>query len=692
MAGANSYIQMTSLDFNELKASLVNFMRSQNEFKDYNFEGSSLSTLMDLLTYNTQYNAYYLNMVANEMFLDSATQRKSVVSLAKLLNYTPKSSIAPEATVNVIFNNVSESSLTMPKFTPFLSEAIDGVNYSFVSYDSHTVATSNSTAIFSNVAIKQGTVASYSFPVDLASNPNLLFEIPDDTIDITTLRVIVQQSSSNTQIQTYDRATSSLLLDSDSTVYFLQEGYNGRYEIYFGDGVLGKQLVDGNIVIVDYITTEGVSATGANSFVMMDSISGYSPSFVNSVTPASNGSDRETIDSIKFQAPKSYSAQNRAVTKEDYITAIQQNDLGYAIDAVNVWGGEQNDPPVYGQVFVAIKPSSGYTLTDTQKQRLITDVIKPISVVTVTPTIVDPDYNYLKVTCSVLYDPKKTVRTAQQIQTLVKSTVLTFANDTLDSFNSTFVQSDLINRIKLADSSIITSDISLQIQKKFFPNLSTPTTYELIYGTELRRGMFQSGIYSYPSVSYRNPENLASTINNIYLEEVPTSTGGIASIVVTNPGYSYQSAPTVKILGDGTGATATATLGTNGAVKSIQVTNAGSGYTSAIVTITPVENDTTGQLAAATPILEGQYGTLRSYYNDNNNVKTIFNANLGTIDYVNGVVTINSFNPISVNDPLGQLTLSANPMSSIISSTYNRIITVDAFDPQSVIVNVTAKS
>lgn len=692
MAGANSNIQMTELDFNNIKNNLKTYLQSQDVLKDYNYEGSALSTLLDILAYNTQYNAYYLNMVANEMFLDTALQRDSVVSHAKLLNYIPKSATAPQATVNFRVNQVSEATLTLPKFTPFMSEAIDGINYNFVAADAYTTSVSANTANFTNVILKQGIPGGVSYVVDSAQNPKYIFQIPDVNVDTATLSVSVQKSSMNTSTVIYTPASDYLTLDSDSTVYFLQEGRGGKYEIYFGDDIIGKKLIDGNIVRMSYIVTQGTSSFGANNFTLMGTVSGYANTSVQPLIAATQGSEKESIDSIKFQAPKSYSAQGRAVTKEDYITTIKQNKLGYPIEAVSVWGGEENDPPVYGQAFIAIKPTGGYLLTDTQKQRLIQDVIKPISVVTVEPTIVDPDYTYINITSNVLYDSKKTNRTAQQLQVLIKTAIYNFASATLNTFNSTFVQSDLVNAIKKLDYSIIACEISIDVQKKFLPNLTTPTTYNLYYGVPLAKGMFSSSVRSNPSIQYRNPENAALIIDGIYLEEEPTATAGLSSIRITNPGFGYQTPPTVTVYGDGTGATAMALLSASGTVREIKVTNAGTGYTSAVIVVTPAVGDTTGQLCSAIATLEGQYGTLRLYYNNVNTGKSFITKNAGTIDYVNGIITLDSFNPIAVNDPLGQLTVTAKPTTTIISSTYNRVITVDPFDPTSVVVNVTAKS
>ena len=691
MAGANSSIQITDLDFNTIKNNFKNYLRSQDTFKDYNFEGSGMSVLLDVLSYNTQYNAYYLNMVANEMFLDSAVQRSSVISQAKLLNYTAKSAIAPTAEVSVVFNNVTDGSLTLPAGSSFLSSAIDSVNYNFVNSDSYTVNAVNNTVTFPNVKIKQGVIGSYSFSVDLTTNPSQTFEIPNETIDLTTLKVSVQNSTSDTSYEIYNRNTNYLTLSSDSKVYFIQESLKNTYEIYFGDGVLGKKLVDGNIVNITYLSTEGLSGAGANSFVLMDTISGYAATSVNSILQASQGGDKESIDSIKFQAPKSYAAQGRAVSKNDYITAIQQNSLGISFDAVNVWGGEENNPPVYGQVFISLKPAGTYSLTTTQKQRIIAEVIKPISVLTVTPTIVDPDYTYIKLTLNIYYNPSLTSQTSAQIQEGIKTAVYNFASTTLNTFNSTFNSYELLNTIQSYSNSIITSEYQVQLQKKFFPNLTTPTTYNLYYNTPIEKGIYLSGIGSLPALQFRDPSNLATIIDGIYVEELPTSTYGIDTIDVLNPGFGYQSTPTVTIVGDGTGATAHAIV-SGGSIKNIVVDNAGVNYTSAMAVITAAAGDTTGLLGTATVKLLGRYGTLRSYYNNTSQIKTIFSSNIGVVDYTNGVITFNSFGPIDVDNPLGQLTITANPTTSIISSTYNRIITIDPYDANAIIVNIIAKT
>jgi hypothetical protein len=517
MAGANSNIQMVDLDFNNIKDSLKRFLQSQDTLKDYNYEGSALSTLLDVLAYNTQYNAYYLNMVANEMFLDTAIQRASVISHAKSLNYVPRSFVAPTAKINLTINNVTDSTLTLPKFTNFMSEAIDGVNYNFVNADEHTVTVVNSTATYNMLELKQGIPSNLTYQMNYATNPSATFRIPETTVDTSTITVVVQESYSNTSSQTYTLATDYLSLTDTSEVYFLQEGLDGTYEIYFGDGILGKKLVEGNIIYISYIITQGSNAADANNFVLMDSVGGFTNYTINSVQAASQGSAKETIESIKFQAPKSYAAQNRAVTKEDYMTIIKQNKSNIPVQSVSVWGGEENDPPKYGAIYAAIKPTGAYVLTDLQKKIMINDVIKPVSVMTVTPEIVDVDYVYLIVECDVLYDTKKTTFTAAQISSLVKQGIINFSEANLNTFNSTFIIGDLITYIKSLNTAIIAVDFDLFLQKRLVPKLNDASDYTISFGNPIEQALGDKQISITPSFSQFDSGGVL--IENVFFEE-----------------------------------------------------------------------------------------------------------------------------------------------------------------------------
>jgi hypothetical protein len=689
MAGENSNIQVTDLDFNLIKTNLKRYLQSQTTLQDYNYEGSALSTLLDILAYNTQYQAYYLNMVANEMFLDSALQRASVVSHAKLLNYTPQSAAAPRAQIDLVMNNVTDSSLTLPIFTSFLSEAIDGVTYKFVTMNSVTENTNlaNNTVTFNDLVIKQGEPVTLTFTYDSGANPTAIFELPDTDVDTSTITVSVQQSGSNTSTQVFTLVDDYLSLDNETTAYFLQEGNNGFYQIYFGDGILGKALTDGNVITVTYIITSGTSATGANNFVLMDTISGFSNGVVTPVLAATQGAEKETIESIKYTAPKSYSAQGRAVTKEDYIYLIQNNAGVFPIDAVNVWGGEENDPPVYGAIFIAIKPSGGFLLTQTQKAIIEEQIIKPISVLTVQPRIIDVDYTYLVINSNILYEPKLTSLTSSQLQTQVLTAIQGFARDTLNTFNSTFKLSSLISTVQAVSGSFVTNDASITLQKRIVPSLTTSTTYSLKFGTPLKKDIFGKSISVTPTFQIIDTNNNNVVRDTVYLEETPSSTTTVESISVLNPGFGYTSTPIVTILGDGVGATAVATV-VNGQINNITVTNSGGNYTQAIVQITSTDGN--GALASGVATLSGNQGTLRTYYFEDG-VKRILNSNAGTVNYNDGIVTLVDFNPSAINNPLGILSVQAVPTSTIISSSRDKIITLDNTDPNAINVNIIAK-
>ena len=303
-------------------------------------------------------------------------------------------------------------------------------------------------------------------------------------------------------------------------------------------------------------------------------------------------------------------------------------------------------------------------------------------------TIVDPDYNFVKITSTVLYDPKKTTLSGGQVKQAVIGAVNTFATNTLNTFNSTFKTPELITSIQTANPSIITNETSIRLQKKFYPSLNTKTTYRLNFGVALKRNYFNAGLSSYPDFSMIDVNAPGNVRTGVFFEEVPTTVGGVASINVVNQGYSYTKTPIVTITGDGTGAEAYAVLVT-GRVVSVVVSNPGYNYTQAVVTIENAPGDTTGALAYAAPVLEGSVGTLRTYYYENN-IKQILNADAGTIDYQSGLVTLTDFAPQGVNNPLGQLAISVVPDSTIVSSTFNRIIALDEFDPDAITVTVNA--
>jgi hypothetical protein len=687
MAGANSNIQLSELDFNQIKQNFKTYLESQDVIKDADYEGSVLSILLDILSYNTHYNSYYLNMITNEMFLDTASKRNSVVSKAKLLGYVPKSIKSCKATIDFTLNNLTSSYLYLPKYTKFVSEDIDGSRYTFLTLTSYYKDATNNSVTIPQITLIEGEPIATRAVYSKQTNPDSKFTIPEKNVDLDTLEVMVQTSTVDGTAYTYKKGNYSITLDGTSKVYFIEETNEGYYQIYFGDGILGKALDDGNVVLLNYVVCSGISSVGANTFSIVESVPSLSPPIVVSTSAAIGGRERESISSIKYSAPKSYSAQNRAVTYQDYISALLNNDQNISFDAVNVWGGQDNDPPVFGQVFMSMKPTGGYTLTASEKEIIKNKIIRPFSVITVDPQIIDPDYVYINVVANVIYDPNKTILTLTEIQKKVKDAIFAFSNETLNTFNSTFSFPDLMYRVQFSDPSIITNECEILLQKKFLPNLEVPTTYNLDFGSALRKGILSSGISSSPSMSFYDKSGTVSVINGINIEEIPTSSGGIDKISVTNKGYGYTSIPTVTINGDGFGATARAVV-VDGSIREIVIDQPGFDYTIATVTI----EGGSGQLGQAYASIVGRYGKLDSYYFNSNYQKVIFDENVGTVDYQTGIVTLENFNPLNVNNPLAQLTISANPKSNIIYSSRNRILTIDPFDLSSVVVNVTAKN
>jgi len=678
--------RITELDFATIKENLKTFMASQPEFSDYNFDGSGLSTLLDVLAYNTHYMGYYMNMMANEMFIDTAQLRASVVSHAKLLGYTPRSRVASQATINVAFQEVgggSNSAMTLPKFTKFTSTPKDGTSYTFVTVEQR-VATKNVSDyfVFDNVQIKEGNPVSYVFTYDSQTNEKQVFVLPDEGIDTSTLTVQVQKSVDNFTLETFELATDSTSVVSTAPVYYLEENRDGRYQISFGDGVLGKSLDNGNIVIVSYVVTSGDAANGIRTFKLSDNPMPGAQTTVTLVTESSSGSQAETTEQVKFTAPKSFIAQNRAVTKNDYVALINQNYPYF--DSVAVWGGEENVPPVYGKIFFSVKPTGNYEVTQTEIQQLKDEIISPISVLTVTPEYVAPDYNYMNFVVDVVYDPRKTTKTAGGIQTAVYNAVLNFSQTYLDTFNNTFKMSKLVRAVDDADPSIENNSIRVVIEKRFRPLLNQAKSYRVDFYVPLKKGTSLDRLYSEPSFGYVDEYNIERTA---FLEEVPQSFTGLDSIEVLATGDQYTEVPSITIEGDGTGATAVATI-VNGKLKSVTVTNAGSGYSAAVATVV----GGSGSGAELKCVLQGKKGTLRIFYYDTNNIKRVITNTAGTIYYDEGYVTLTNFAPISVADPFGTMVFKAQPNTNVFSTKRNAILTLDSTDPAAIDVRVSTIS
>lgn len=470
-------LRVAELDFDEIKANLKEFLSSQSEFSDYDFEGSALSVLIDLLAYNTHYNAYFANMVINEMFLDSAVKRASAVSLARHLGYMPRSARGAKGVVEVSVTGVAgtPSYLTIPKYSTFTS-SVNGSSYTFLTIDDHTTEPVGGVYTFSDVDVVQGTLLSFEFTVQ-EPGPAEKYIIPNNDVDTTTLTVVVQNSSTDNTTVTYTRADTIYSLDSTSKVYFLEETNQGLHQLYFGDNILGKKLEAGNIVRVFYMVVDGTAANVSNLLDQQFSFTGTLGGQVPTVTTVSNstgGADKESIDSIKFNAVRFNSAKGRLVNKNDYSTYIKSN---YSqIQAVSVWGGDENNPPVYGKVFISLKPFEGYTVDSVLTNDIKSTLLKERQVLTVSPVFVQPDILFVRMNGQVKYNKTLTVKTPTTVANEVKEAIGSYFTNNLQTFERDFYYSDFLNTIK-TDSSIESISLEPSIQKRIVPVLNVENSY-----------------------------------------------------------------------------------------------------------------------------------------------------------------------------------------------------------------------
>jgi hypothetical protein len=478
-------LRVTELDFDALKSNLKTFLQSQTEFTDYDFEGSSLSVLLDLLSYNTHYNAIYANLVANEMFLDSASKRSSVVSLAKHFGYSPRSVVSARAKVNLtVITTGNPQSLYLPRYAPFTT-TIDSNEYTFYNLNAFTVSPiSANTFYYPAIEITEGTPLTYRYTVQ---NGQSKFAIPNTDVDTSTLTVEIQNSGTDATTETFNLAGSGDFVSVTSTdpVYFLEETTDGSYQIVFGDGNVGKKLKDGNIVRMTYLVSNGTAANDATSFtfgsVAAFNLSGFNLTLAQK---AGGGKDRETIDSIRHNATKFFVTQNRAVTAEDYknIVVSEYPEL----EAVSAWGGDTATPPVYGKVYISAKPTNGTTLTTEIKDKL-TKILNRKNVVGITPEFVDPEYLYLTVDTTFFYDPSKTTSASSTIETNINQTIKGFRDSDLDNFDAIFRKSRLSRLIDYTDKSILNSNTNIVIYKVLPVNTEQRLTYVINFLNPIER-------------------------------------------------------------------------------------------------------------------------------------------------------------------------------------------------------------
>lgn len=670
--------QITELDFDTIKENLKTFLQSQDEFSDYNFEGSGLNILLEILALNTHYNAYYLNMVANEAFLDTAQLRDSVVSHAKILGYTPYSMNASKAIVDIETTvQNSDATLTLPRGFAFRSELIDNQSYQFVLIKDQTASAANGTFYFENIQIYEGSLITYDFVYNSTTNPKKTFTIPEKNIDTDTLKVVVQYSESNTDIEVYTLATDILNVESSNAVYWLQESIGGNYQIYFGDGVIGKDLINGSTISISYLVTSGEIADKLSNFIASDTVGSYSDFTVTTTSSSTGGADKQSVDSIKFSAISQYSTQNRLVTINDYETYLQQKYP--AIDSLSVWGGEDETPPVYGKVYVSIKPRANYYLSQTEKESIVEDIINPKSMISITTEIVDPEYLYILIHTDVRYNKNKTTLSSQQLINLIRNQIISYNNNNLNKFSAILVTSRLQDEIDSVDNSIIGNDVSIKLQKRFEPVLNVSYTYTINFNVPLRKGTSGNKLTS----SEFYVKDLNNTTRLVSIEEIPNSDTGISAINVTNPGNGYTSQPTVTITGDGYGAEAIAKV-VNGKIESFEIIKRGFDYSKATVSLTGGG----GSGASAIAVIDAKVGELRTVYFDSNAERKIVNADVGSINYDTGKIILKDLKIIDLVDTNDEIKITIESQVGILESIKNTILYIDDSDPSAIDISL----
>jgi hypothetical protein len=451
-----------------------------------------------LLSYVTHYNAVNANLGINETFLDTAQFRGSVVGHARQLGYTPSSVSAPIAFIDLTVNSPSSQNLSIPRGHRFKTK-IGNTTYNFVTDTSYV--TDN--AQFENVKIVQGNFETVEVIFDVNSAEKIL--IPNQNADTSSLLVEVFDTVDKVSSTVFTEAKELTTIENTSAVYFLAENPDGLFEITFGDDVLGRALENGNLIRVEYLVTNKAEANGASVFSIVDSIQGNSDIGITVTQSASGGDERESIESVRRNAPLTFASQNRAVVPNDYDAVIRENFSN--VSSIKAWGGEDNDPPVYGQVFVSILPKTGDALTIDEKNLIQNEILEPKSVVTVTPVILDPEFLIITMEVFFKYDPSLTNLSERQLENKVLDVINDFDDNTLGKFDNVFRYSQFLQTIDDSDSAILNSFARVYLSKRFVPSLNVPTTYTLNFSVPLfesfgaRPVIFESSTFTVNGVS-----------------------------------------------------------------------------------------------------------------------------------------------------------------------------------------------
>lgn len=658
-------LQVSELDFDQIKDSLKNYLRSQPQFTDYDFDGSGLSILLDILAYNTHYNAYYLNMAANEFFLDSAFKKSSAVSIAKHLNYTPRSRRSSKARINMLVNNVvgSPISLTLERFTPFFVN-FGGELLQFVNLEPQTITPVGGVYSFEDVEIREGFILTSTFQ---STDPGLTekFIIPNKIIDTDSVRVTVQNSITDFAIETFTKIDDITGITGVYPGYFLELTPDGFYQIFFGDGRIGKKLTAGNIIIVEYLVSKGARgnvsrniAPNAISFSLGTTVNGYDNVSITTLEVPNGGQNEETIDSIKFNAPRSYTAQNRAVTANDYSAIIKHSVSN--IDSIVVWGGEDSVPPVYGKVFISVVPTVGNFITASIKEKIINTILASKKVMSVVPEIVDPDFFYITVESNVKFNTRATNKTSTQIKTDVETRIRDYFATNLSSFNEPFIFSRLSTLIDTTDVSIIGNNTSIKIQKRFRPSLTSYNNFDLYFNNILKHGSIATTRFAYTKDGFTSPVRIKDAPGEATIIRQGTfrRNGTIATIRFSNEHNLIPGETVDLVFSNGV---------QNGEYEIYEVPDN--------ITITVI-SVTAGTAAGTVELVSKPRGRLQLY---NADTGFILEQNIGFVSYQEGIVSIQNLLASGYLDSMRdiRLTVGVDETSKDINVARNQILLLD---------------
>lgn len=587
---ANENLVVSGLNYDTIRTNLRNFIAAKPEFVDYDFADSAIGTLLDLLAYNTYINAFYANMSTNENFLDTAQFYDNVVSRAKALGYTPTSARGASANINLIFTssvaNNTFRSITVPKDTKFTT-SVNGSVYIFVTPQTYTITANSTNGFASYIRIVEGEPLTHRFTYVRGSNT--AFVLPNQNVDTDSIRVNVTLGGNT---QPFNLSDDIVTINSSSRIFFVEADRDQKYKISFGDGVLGQQPQTGSQIAVSYRVCNGSKINGANSYTLVNTtIDGQTNIAIVPIGRASGGAEIENIESIRFNAPRLYETQNRTVTAQDYERILLRQNPD--IQAISVWGGEENIPPIYGKVFVSAKPRNTTVFSTNRKAEIVSEVRK-YNVQSIDVEVVDPSYLYIVPELTVRYDPTLTTLTPGELASLIASRVISFESSNLSTFNKSFRYSRFLDYIDETNESIKTTNANIRLRKIFVPSLTTPSSYTILFNNGIQK---------------LGPAELISGVSR-------------------HPGY--------------------------GSITSSPFTYAG--------------NESFFD--------DNGFGTLRVYFRDLGSIlgRAYTNYNVGTIDYENGVVQINSFLPTAYSG-LG-LSVFASPYSPNINPVRNQILLI----------------